>query len=139
MPIFIALGTVTTQGMQNLDHLVARHDEAVKRVKVLGGRVLSSYAVMGQYDFIVTLDCPDIETAMRVLSREAGGGNIKYETMPAWRRVTSPAVPPGVGPSRRAYGAAHGATGAEGHETATQEQLGGRRPAPPSRVPVGLP
>ena len=83
MPIFIALGTVTTQGMQNLEHLVARHDEAVKRVKVLGGRVLSSYAVMGQYDFIVTLDCPDIETAMRVLSREAGGGNIKYETMPA--------------------------------------------------------
>ena len=81
MPIFIALGSVTGSGMQALDHLTARHEEAVKRAKRLGGRVISSYATMGQYDFVVTLDCPDMETAMTILNREAAGGNIKYETM----------------------------------------------------------
>jgi len=83
MPIFIALGSVTGSGMQALDHLTARHEEAVKRAKRLGGRVISSYATMGQYDFVVTLDCPDMETAMTILNREAAGGNIKYETMVA--------------------------------------------------------
>ncbi len=83
MPIFIALGKVTTEGMHDLDHLTARHEEAVKRVRQLGGRVISSYATMGRYDFVVTLDCPDMETAMRILNREAAGGNIKYETMAA--------------------------------------------------------
>ena len=38
---------------------------------------------MGRYDFVVTLDCPDMESAMRVLNREAAGGNIRYETMVA--------------------------------------------------------
>lgn len=82
MPIFVALGKVTVKGMQDLDHLTARHEEAVKRARRLGGRVISSYATMGRYDFVVTLDCPDTETAMRILNREAAGGNIKYETMP---------------------------------------------------------
>lgn len=81
MPIFIALGSVTGSGMQALDHLTARHEEAVKRARRLGGRVISSYATMGRYDFVVTLDCPDMETAMTILNREAAGGNIKYETM----------------------------------------------------------
>ena len=80
MPIFIALGKVSGQGMQNLDHLTARHEEAVKRAKRLGGRVVSSYATMGAYDFVVTLDCPTMEVAMTILNREAAGGNIRYET-----------------------------------------------------------
>ena len=81
MPIFIALGKVSGQGMQNLDHLTARHEEAVKRAKRLGGRVVSSYATMGAYDFVVTLDCPTLEVAMTILNREAAGGNIRYETL----------------------------------------------------------
>jgi uncharacterized protein with GYD domain len=83
MPIFIALGQVTSQGAQHHQNLMARHEEAVKRAKQLGGRVLTSYATMGRFDFVVTLDCPDMETAMRILTREASGGNIRYETMAA--------------------------------------------------------
>jgi uncharacterized protein with GYD domain len=81
MPIFIALGKVSGVGMQNLEHLTARHEEAVKRAKRLGGRVVSSYATMGAYDFVVTLDCPTLEVAMTILNREASGGNIRYETL----------------------------------------------------------
>ena len=81
MPIFIALGRVTPQGWKNLEQLAGRHDEAVRRAERLGGRVVASYATMGRYDFVVTLDCPNLETAMTILNREASGGNIQYETM----------------------------------------------------------
>ena len=81
MPIFIALGKVTDAGLQNLDHLMARHEEAVKRAHRIGGSVISSYATMGAYDFVVVLDCPTMEIAMTILNREAAGGNIRYETL----------------------------------------------------------
>lgn len=81
MPIFIALGRITPAGWKKLDQLAGRHDEAVRRAERLGGRVVASYATMGRYDFVVTLDCPDLETAMTILNREASGGNIQYETM----------------------------------------------------------
>ncbi len=45
--------------------------------------MIGSYATLGRYDFVVMLDCPDLETCMRILSRESAGGNIRYETMPA--------------------------------------------------------
>ena len=83
MPIFIALGKATDAGMTNLDHLTGRHEVARRRARDLGGRVIGSYATLGQYDFVVILDCPDLETCMRILNRETGGGNIRYETMPA--------------------------------------------------------
>jgi uncharacterized protein with GYD domain len=83
MPIFIALGKATESGLQNLDNLAGRHEIARRRVRDLGGRVLGSYATLGQYDFVVVLDCPDAETCMRILNREASGGNIRYETMTA--------------------------------------------------------
>ena len=81
MPIFIALGRITPTGWKKLDQLAGRHDEAVRRAERLGGRVVACYATMGRYDFVVTLDCPNLETAMTILNREASGGNIQYETM----------------------------------------------------------
>jgi uncharacterized protein with GYD domain len=83
MPMFIALGKATEQGLANLDNLTGRHEIARRRARDLGGRVIGSYATLGQYDFVVMLDCPDLETCMRILSRESAGGNIRYETMPA--------------------------------------------------------
>jgi len=83
MPMFIALGRATEQGLANLDNLTGRHEIARRRARDLGGRVVGSYATLGRYDFVVMLDCPDLETCMRILSRESAGGNIRYETMPA--------------------------------------------------------
>lgn len=83
MPMFIALGKATEQGLANLDNLTGRHEIARRRARDLGGRVVGSYATLGRYDFVVMLDCPDLETCMRILSRESAGGNIRYETMPA--------------------------------------------------------
>ncbi|MCL4459765.1 MAG: GYD domain-containing protein [Chloroflexi bacterium] len=81
MPIFVALGRATEEGMRNLGGFSQRHEQAVKRAESMGGKVLGSYALLGRYDYLVILECPDVETALKVLAREATGGNVRYETM----------------------------------------------------------
>jgi len=83
MPIFVALGTITDDGIKNLEAMGARHKRAVERAEQRGGKILGSYALMGQYDYLVLLEAPDVKTAMYVLTREAHGGNVRYQTMAA--------------------------------------------------------
>ena len=83
MPIFVALGKATETGIRNLEAFAVRHDRAVQRAETAGGKILASYALMGHYDYLVILECPDEKTAMYILTREASGGNVRYETMVA--------------------------------------------------------
>jgi len=83
MPIFVALGTITDEGLKNLEAMTARHKQAVKRAEQRGVKVLASYALLGQYDYMVVLEAPDAKTAVYVLTKEAQGGNVRYQTMEA--------------------------------------------------------
>ncbi len=83
MPIFAALGTLTEQGLRNLEAMGTRHKRAVERAQERGAKVLASYALLGQYDFLVILEAPDAKTAAYVLTKEAEGGNVRYQTMEA--------------------------------------------------------
>ncbi len=81
MPIFVALGTSTDQGIKNLEGLSRRHEVAVSRVEAEGAKVLASYALTGPYDYLVILECPDAHLAIKVLAKEASHGNVRYQTM----------------------------------------------------------
>jgi len=83
MATFIALGRSTEEGLKNIVALTERHNAAVKRVEAAGVKVLGSYAAIGRYDYVVILEAPDAATCIRALTREASGGNIRYETMMA--------------------------------------------------------
>ena len=83
MPIIVALGKATDEGVRNLEAFALRHAQAVKRAQDAGAKVKGTYALMGQYDYLVILECPDEKTALSVLTREASGGNVRYETMTA--------------------------------------------------------
>ena len=83
MPIFVALGRATDEGMKNLEGFALRHTRAVDRAEASGVKVIASYALTGRYDYLVILECSDLKTALKVLTREAEGGNIRYETMAA--------------------------------------------------------
>lgn len=83
MPVFVALGKATDEGIKKLGGFGPRHEQAVKRAEAAGGKVLASYALLGRFDFLVILECPDERTALRVLTEEAKGGNIRYETLTA--------------------------------------------------------
>lgn len=81
MPTFIALGRSTDEGLKNIADLTKRHNAAVERVEAIGVKVQGSWAVMGRYDYVVILDAPDAAACIRALTKEASGGNIRYETM----------------------------------------------------------
>ena len=83
MPIFVALGTMTDEGIKNLESMTARHKQAVERAEQRGAKILASYALLGQYDYLVVLEAPDTKTAAYVLTKEAQGGNVRYQTMEA--------------------------------------------------------
>jgi len=83
MAIFVALGTATNEGIRNLQAMSARHKKALESAEQRGYKVLCSYALLGQYDYLVILDAPDIKTATYVLTKEAQGGNVRYQTMAA--------------------------------------------------------
>jgi len=83
MAIFVALGTATDNGIRNLEGLSARHKRAVERAEQCGAKVLGSYALLGQYDYLVILEAPDIKSAAYILTKEAQGGNVRYQTMAA--------------------------------------------------------
>jgi uncharacterized protein with GYD domain len=83
MAIFAALGNLTEQGLRNLEAMGVRHKRAVEHAEERGAKVLASYALVGQYDFLVILEAADAQTAVRVLSKEAERGNVRYQTMQA--------------------------------------------------------
>jgi len=60
-----------------------RHKRAVERAQERGAKILASYALLGQYDFLVILEAPDAKTAVYVLTKEAESGNVRYQTMQA--------------------------------------------------------
>jgi len=83
MPLFVAMGRATAEGKRHLDGLSGRHQSAVNRAEAAGGKVVASYALLGPYDYLVILDCPDHLTALKILAKEAEGGNVTYETFGA--------------------------------------------------------
>ena len=77
------LSTLGPGGWETLRERPERIREVTADVEALGLKVHAQYALMGQYDYMVILDCPDEKTVMLILTREASGGNVRYETMPA--------------------------------------------------------
>jgi uncharacterized protein with GYD domain len=80
MPLYVALGKATEEGKRHMDGLEGRHEAAVRRAEAAGGKVVASYALLGPYDYMVVLECPDHVTAVKILAKEAEGGNVTYET-----------------------------------------------------------
>ncbi len=83
MAIFVALGNITDDGIRNLEAMSIRHKRAVERAEKHGAKVIGSYALLGQYDFLVILEAPDAKTAISILTKEAQRGNVRYQTMVA--------------------------------------------------------
>ena len=84
MATFVALGNLTEQGLRNLEALDIRHKKAVENAEKGGAKIMASYALLGQYDFLVILEAPDAKTAAQVLTKEAEHGNVRYQTLQAF-------------------------------------------------------
>lgn len=82
MPTYVVLADVHGREFQNPQELAAIWGETRSDVDDVGGEPGESYVLAGQYDFLLTYDADDTETALKVaLPTERHG--LDTHTLPA--------------------------------------------------------
>jgi uncharacterized protein with GYD domain len=84
MPNYVMLANWTEQGMRAIDESPKRIDIARKTLEEMGGRFLSVFMTMGQYDLVITYDAPDDAVAARLSLILGKLGNVKTVSMKAF-------------------------------------------------------
>ena len=84
MPTYQVLAKWTEQGIAELkdspDRLVAARDA----IEAAGGKLISFYMTMGEYDLAAIVEAPDDKVLASVLLRIARGGAIRTTTLRAF-------------------------------------------------------
>ena len=84
MPAYIALCRWTQKGIENVKQSPSRLDVAKKAFEAAGGKLTGFYLTIGQYDFVVTSEFPNDETAAKAVLALASAGNVRTETLKAF-------------------------------------------------------
>jgi len=83
MPTYILLSNLTDEGAKALKTNPKRLQEVNKEIEKFGAKVTAQYAVLGPYDFVSIVECPDNETIARVSVELASRGSIRLLTLAA--------------------------------------------------------
>jgi len=83
MPTYVLLSNLTDEGAKALKSNPKRLQEVNKEIEKFGAKVTAQYAVLGPYDFISIVECPDNETIARVSVELASRGSIRLLTLAA--------------------------------------------------------
>ena len=83
MPTYVMLSTLTPEGVQTVKNNPSRIREVNNEVEQLGAKVVAQWAVLGRFDFVNIVECPD-EATMAKVSLELGSrGTARYESLVA--------------------------------------------------------
>jgi uncharacterized protein with GYD domain len=83
MPTYVLLSNLTDGGAKSLKSNPKRLQEVNKEIEKFGAKVTAQYAVLGPYDFVSIVDCPDNETIARVSVELSSRGSIRLMTLAA--------------------------------------------------------
>ena len=83
MPYYVMLTTLTDEGRKTVKEKPERIKEVNKEVESMGVKILSQYALLGQYDFINVLEAPSNEAISRVAISLGARGTLQTMTMAA--------------------------------------------------------
>ena len=83
MPTYVMLTTLTDEGRKTVKEKPGRIEEVNKEVEKMGVKIISQYALMGQFDFVNILEAPDNETVVKVAIELGARGTLQTMTMPA--------------------------------------------------------
>jgi uncharacterized protein with GYD domain len=83
MPTYVLLSNLTDEGAKALKTNPKRLQEVNKEIEKFGAKVTAQYAVLGPYDFVSIVECPDNETIGRVSVELASRGSIRLMTLAA--------------------------------------------------------
>lgn len=83
MPTFVMLSTLGPDGMATLSSNPDRIKAVNEEVEAMGARVISQYALLGEYDFLTVLEAPDEGTMAKVAVALGARGTLKTRTLTA--------------------------------------------------------
>ncbi len=83
MPTFVMLSTLGPDGFATVRDHPARILEVNREVEAMGARVLSQYALLGQWDFLTVIEAPDDRVLVRITTSLAARGTLKTRTLGA--------------------------------------------------------
>ena len=83
MPTFVMLSTLGPDGSARLRDNPRRLREVRTEVESMGVKVVSQYALLGNWDFLNIIEAPDEVTMARVATTLAARGTLKTMTLPA--------------------------------------------------------
>lgn len=86
MPSYICLIQFKDQWIRNIQDTVKRGDAAIAEAQKMGMRIVEEYWTMGAYDAVVTVEAPDDETMSAFILKVGSLGNVKAQTLRAFRR-----------------------------------------------------
>jgi uncharacterized protein with GYD domain len=86
MARYISLIQFTDQGIRNIKDTIKRGDAAIAEAEKMGMKITEEFWTMGAYDVVVLFDAPDDETMSAFMLKIGTLGNVKSQTLRAFRR-----------------------------------------------------
>jgi len=86
MPNYVCLIQFKDQGIPNIQDTVKRGDAAMAEAQKMGMKIVEEYWAMGAYDGVVIMEEPDDETMSAFILKVGSLGNVKGQTLRAFRR-----------------------------------------------------
>jgi uncharacterized protein with GYD domain len=81
MATYLMLATLTPQGMRNLRATPERLHEVNREIELLGGKVVSQWALLGPYDFLTIIEAPAAVDVARIAVEVASRGSAELRTL----------------------------------------------------------
>ena len=85
MPIYVMLTTLTDEGRKTIKANPQRIMEVNKEVEAMGVKILSQYALLGQYDFLNILEAASNEVVSKVAIELGSRGTLQTTTLTAMK------------------------------------------------------
>jgi uncharacterized protein with GYD domain len=84
MPTYLSLMRWTKEGVEKIKESPARLEAGKKAVEAAGGKIVSFYMLMGEYDMALVVEAPDDATLARISLSLAAKGAVRTETLRAF-------------------------------------------------------
>lgn len=86
MATYVSLLQFTDQGARNVKDTIQRSEAATAAAEKMGMKITDAFWTMGEYDVVVLLEAPNDEIASAFSLKLGALGNVKSQTMRAFRR-----------------------------------------------------
>ena len=83
MPTYVTLWKYTGEGLKDMKKTPDRYEAVKKIINDAGGKLLSIYGLIGEYDVITIMEMPDEKVAASTILKICSRGRITSQTMTA--------------------------------------------------------